>query len=284
MADDTQDLIGGTVIQRSFVSSTVTNVVNIATVPVSDVVSRSAQIDQSGFLSSLIAEIFGIPPATIIDEKQYQDLINLLRHSDPFQLVQPRRPIHPFLWEELYYERRHRLQELMVDRTGDDSIIGFAEDIVSLLTNRITEVDRIFYWPFAEELVRGVTARLGNQEVDEDAVVAGLTCVTARLSRTEKVKSFTSALMDYDIPIGQSPATQSDSLLKLLESGKKMCLAPLLAGGTLGVGQLGQGQYVAALLSVGTGSAMTLVLLGTVAVGALLVQRVAQQRARKKNQ
>jgi hypothetical protein len=63
-----------------------------------------------------------------------------------------------------------------------------------------------------------------------------------------------------------------------------MCLAPLAAGGTLGVGQLGQGQYVAALLSVGTGSAMTLILLGTVAVGSLLIRRVAQQRDRKKNQ
>lgn len=113
--------------------------------------------------------------------------------------------------------------------------------------------------------------------------MAGLSCLTARLSRTEKVKNFTSALMTYDIPLGQSPSTQSDSLLKLLESGKKMCLAPLVAGGTLGVGQLGQGQYVAALLSVGTGSAMTLVLLGTVAIGAILIQRVAQERARKKN-
>ena len=57
-----------------------------------------------------------------------------------------------------------------------------------------------------------------------------------------------------------------------------MCLAPLAAGGAIGIGQLGTGSYVAALLTVGTGSAMTLVLLGTVAVGYMLVNRVAQQR------
>lgn len=145
MADDTQDLIGGTVIQRSFISSTITNVVNVATVPLSDVIGGSGQIDQSSILPSLTAEILGVPRATIIDERQYRNLVDVLRDSDPFQLVQPRRRIHPFLWEELYYERRHRLQELMADRASDQPLVGFAEDIVSLLTNRITEVDRIFY-------------------------------------------------------------------------------------------------------------------------------------------
>jgi hypothetical protein len=38
----------------------------------------------------------------------------------------------------------------------------------------------------------------------------------------------------------------------------------------MGISQLGQGAYVAAMLTVGTGSAMTLVLIGTLAVGDLL--------------
>ena len=59
-----------------------------------------------------------------------------------------------------------------------------------------------------------------------------------------------------------------------------MCLAPMVAAGTLGVGQLTQGQFVAAILTVGTGSVMSLILLGSVAVGSLLVARVAQSRGR----
>jgi hypothetical protein len=49
-------------------------------------------------------------------------------------------------------------------------------------------------------------------------------------------------------------ATKGDNLLWIL--GKKVCLAPLAAGGTLGVAQLAQGQYVPACLSTVTGSAM----------------------------
>jgi len=70
----------------------------------------------------------------------------------------------------------------------------------------------------------------------------------------------------------------TDSLLKLLDSGRKTCLAPIAAGGTLGVAHLSQGHYAAAILSVSTGAAMTLILLGSIAVGSLLAARLAQRK------
>jgi hypothetical protein len=119
--------------------------------------------------------------------------------------------------------------------------------------------------------------------MDIDAVATSIRCLLGRVNRVEKISNFTSALMSYDIPFSQSPGTQSDSLHRLLENGKKVCLAPLAAGGTLGVGQLGQGEYIAAILSVTTGSVMTLILLGTIAVGTLLIRRVAQQRSGRRS-
>jgi len=115
-------------------------------------------------------------------------------------------------------------------------------------------------------------------ETDETAFVTGITCFNARLQRSRRTADFTKSVLDYDLPVGNSPRASSDSLLKLLDSGKKMCLAPMAAGGTYGIAQLSQGQYVAAILSVSAGSAMTLILLGSVAVGSLLVQRIAQIR------
>jgi hypothetical protein len=78
--------------------------------------------------------------------------------------------------------------------------------------------------------------------------------------------------------------TSSDSLRNLLDGGKKICLAPMAAGGTLGIAQLGQGQYLAAILSVSAGSAMTLILLGSMAVGSLLVASLTQRRGRGRKQ
>jgi len=94
----------------------------------------------------------------------------------------------------------------------------------------------------------------------------------------KKLRNLFKDLEYYDIPTGQNPKTQSDSLLKLIESGKKLCLAPIVAAGTMGISQLGQGAYVAALLTVGTGSAMTIVLIGTLAVGDVLVRHMIHNR------
>ncbi|NKC11407.1 MAG: hypothetical protein GKR94_04135 [Gammaproteobacteria bacterium] len=88
-----------------------------------------------------------------------------------------------------------------------------------------------------------------------------------------------SEINNYDIPTGQSPRTTNDNLLKLIDSGKKMCLAPMVTAGALGIAQLGQGSYVTALLTVGTGSAMTLVLVGTLAVSDSLVRRMISLRS-----
>jgi hypothetical protein len=284
MTNHAHELIGGTIIQRSFVASGVAHVVNIATVPISEVVRDLRQIDENEALRVLTAEILGIPAETVIDENQYLNLVGFLQRSDPHALMERKGLLNPFLRKE-YSEWQRRLRASMADGTDKQFLVRFAEDVVSLLTNRISQVEKAWYWTGADNIIRNITANLEEQEIaiDEDAVVTGLACIAARLGCTEKVKAFTTALMDYDIPLGQSPAVKSDSLLTLLANGRAMCLAPLAAGGTPGVSELGQGQYVAALLSVGTGSAMTLMLLGTITVGVLLIQRVAQQRARKKN-
>jgi len=49
----------------------------------------------------------------------------------------------------------------------------------------------------------------------------------------------------------------SDSLLRLLDTGKKMCLLPVGAGGTVGIGLLGQGHYEGAILAAATGATMS---------------------------
>jgi hypothetical protein len=45
--------------------------------------------------------------------------------------------------------------------------------------------------------------------------------------------------------------------------------------------QLHQGQYVMALLTTGTAGVMTLIMIGTVAVGSLMVEKVARTRSSK---
>jgi threonine dehydrogenase-like Zn-dependent dehydrogenase len=158
---------------------------------------------------------------------------------------------------------------------GDDEPVGLFNDFVSVAGD--TASIGLPLMPFAP---LPLTELASQMELSPQALSAALHCISARAGRTSQAENFLGEIYRYDIPLGQSPAVKSDSLLQLLETSKKVCLAPLAIGGAHAVSQLTQGSYVAALLTTGTAGVMTLVLIGTVSVGALIVQRVAQARAR----
>src|ERR1051326_4922367 len=261
--------IGGSVIERSFIANDIATVVFAATAPVAEI-APFADHDSPAFLRNTLASLVGIPPRTIIDERQYADIARTFVGALPFGPI-----ISPF-WDTRLFRTQRASMMSEIEAADAPRIRSFAEHALALFSSTA----RADYAPMGWGIVPpgAVVRDILASDLDEDAARCGIACALARLYRERKVETFTKGLLSYELPLGQSPARTSDSLLKLLESGKKMCLAPLAAGGAIRVGQLNQAQYVAALLSVATGSAMTLILLGSVAVGALLVARVAQQR------
>jgi hypothetical protein len=111
-----------------------------------------------------------------------------------------------------------------------------------------------------------------------EAMRMGLSCLDAAVQAEPKVFDFVDTLTTYDIPSGQSPRAESDSLLKLIETGKKICLAPLVAGGSLGISQLGGSTYLQPVMTVATGAVMTLILVSTLSISDLVVRYLMQRR------
>ena len=138
-------------------------------------------------------------------------------------------------------------------------------------------------WPYPLH-VAGIVDEInkrGGKRLDETGASIAIRCLFSKGFETEHLGSFRESLLGYDIPIGQSPKVQSDSLRSLIETGKKMCLAPPLFGSTAGITQLGQADYIAALKSTGTGAAMTLILISTRSLGSILIRKVAENRQRR---
>jgi hypothetical protein len=75
----------------------------------------------------------------------------------------------------------------------------------------------------------------------------------------ERSRDLLTQLRRYDIPMARSPKTESESPEKLLQTTKSIALVGLTASGTAVVGALTKGEYVAALICAGTGSAVTLI-------------------------
>src|SRR5215470_9833371 len=107
MADNPYELIGGTIIQRSFVASEFVNVINIATAPISEVTRELQSVGNSLFLHSLTAEILGVPEKVLINERQYTELIRVLRHPDFLRFMQTTNlgytaPIYQAFYDQWY--------------------------------------------------------------------------------------------------------------------------------------------------------------------------------------
>ena len=285
MASKEMSHIGGTVIQRSFVPRGLGTVLSIATVPLSEMYPSSkfshTKIPDR-LLTDVTSEILGIPRETIIDDDQYRQLARFLRDPDfPRRFRLGRRSIP---WHILYEDYLEFLSDLPESRRrpSDESTRGqFSTDALCLLASSSPDWSvygfPILGYPAARHFLDHPDLReLG---LSSEAFRAGISCFFSGLAAEPKVVDAVSEIQQYDIPTGQSPRATSDSLLKLIDTGKKMCLAPMVTAGALGITQLGQGSYVTALLTVGTGSAMTLVLVGTLAVSDLLVRRMISIRS-----
>lgn len=250
--------ISGTVIQRSFVGRGVANVIHIATVPGEEFgVTDTA-------LEDVVSELLGVPRESVLGDQDYS------RFARDMQQL-PSDYFWPF-WHHRIEREYMRMIKALSPETNAKAFVG---DFISLISSPTT-LSGIFPFFHASPLDDEDVSQQFN--LHNDALHLALSCLSARLQKRRDVQVFYDEMLTYEIPLGQSPETKGESLLKLLETSKKVCIAPLALGGAQGINLLAQGHYVAALLTTGTASGMTLVLIGTVSVGSIIVQRVAQRR------
>ena len=238
------EIIGGTVIQRSFVSREANMVLHAVSVPLTELGTRRETIE------NVLVELLGIPREAILDEEQYSRILKQLPPSR-------------------FARRRRRLED------RENTRREFLADSLSLGTNGLSQQ---IYPPW-------MPLEPGFEELFElnsssAATSTALRCVAARLSRVRETDRFIAQVLEYDIPTGQSPTVGSESLLKLLETSGKVCVAPLAAGGMQAVANLAAGNYAAALLAATAGGGVTLILISTVSLATLLVQMVERARLR----
>jgi hypothetical protein len=258
------EVVGGTVIQRSFIGREAANIIHIATVPVSELGISSEDPER------ILAEVLGIPASNVLDGDNYRNVILHLRDYQPDSDY-----FFPYGRGPGFYRSVHRLFKIP---QSEGSPLELFTDFLAAIGEPDGANGRQLFWFFpCQELSQEI-------EVNPQALILALQCIGSRANRSSQSEEFIHEVLGYDIPMGKSPKVESDNLLQLLETSRKFCVAPLALGGAQAVTQLAQGNHVAAIFTTGTAGVMTLVLIGTVSVGALIVQRVAQSRAKNTNE
>ena len=117
-----------------------------------------------------------------------------------------------------------RYERIFGARSDEPDGHRFLGDFVSLISSPVSaaSLTSIFNSVLIEE--EGI---LPSSEMSEDALQLALSCLSSRLTRRPQVEAFYKEILSYDIPLGQSPRARGDSLLTLLETSRKFCVAPL---------------------------------------------------------
>jgi len=278
--------VHGSVIQRSIIPEGLGAVLNIATVPVEELDKTFIENDSDTNFRRLVGQVVGIPTESILDERQYRQLWKQLRDGR-FWKEMSNKARDPYT-HELFYCYHRSLREC----------VETAEDEYYKLSRSDSPTELLGYHSLAYMMSPTINAGMNwptpfphhpfwqresrkwfdELQISEEALQLGFSCYFSSIGTADRVVRFTKAAENYDIPSGQSPATRSDSLKSIIETTKKVCLAPIAVGGTTAISQLSQCNYVSALLATGTGAAMTLILVGTVSVADYLVHYLLHKR------
>ena len=278
--------VHGSVIQRSIIPEGLGAVLNIATVPISELDKTFLDSNSNENFRRLAGQVLGIPNESILDEKQYSQLTGFLRDGHIWEemSMRARDPITHEMFHYFYrywrdfekYDEGQKRKATYPDQ--HTALLGYHSLSFMMSPISYTGMNWPFPFPFLPYLKRDRSNLLKELDITEEALQLGISCYFSSLSTGDRVLRFTKRAGNYDIPSGQSPATRSDNLKKLIETSKKVCIAPLAVGGTTAISQLSQGNYVSALLATGTASAMTLILIGTISVADYLVHYLLHKR------
>lgn len=278
--------VHGSVIQRSIIPEGLGAVLNIATVPISELDKTYLENDSNKNFRRLVGQILGIPTESMLDENQYSKLSKYLREGRLWDEMSMRTR-DPYTHKMFRYLYRY-WRDFADEADSQQQILSYSDSHTELLgTHSIAlmmspTVNNGMNWPspftFQPYWRRDRFKWLDELNITEEALQLGFSCYFSAISSGERVLRFTKAAGNYDVPSGQSPATRSDSLKTIIETTKKVCLAPIAVGGTTAISQLSQCNYVEALLATGTGAAMTLILVGTVSVADYLVHYLLHKR------
>ena len=92
------EVIGGTVIQRSFVGREAANIIHIATVPVTELGIGSTEPEY------ILAEVLGIPVSNVLDDRAYRNVLDRLRGFPPDYFFPFRRHPRFHHYADRFYE------------------------------------------------------------------------------------------------------------------------------------------------------------------------------------
>lgn len=233
----------GSVTQRTILAKNGLQTLSICSVPVSEI-----DFDVSDPLGST-AKVLGVPRSLLVTAREYSEVVGRVSHPIFTEAVS--RPGFEVQNSDVFVDFG-----LAFNERGDRSRFALAD---RLYGPRFWLLDQLAY-----------QIGMATQELPPEKARLIADLLLARASRrletygatARSIEDFFVTALRQDVPLANSPEVRGMRLEDLLKNPRLFCMTPLALGGASGTTKLVGGEHVAALLSVGTGTALSLILIG----------------------
>jgi hypothetical protein len=292
--ENTEEIPGvvGSIIQRSIIPRELSTMLNIITVPYSEL---SRNVDS---LKALTTQMFGIATNDMISQNEYMRSLKALR--DPhfwdeiehfyFKFYGPSFKMFLHDWFHSFRGWAKRYSEFWIEEEPKSTL---ADDVIlcQLSGADIQNVPGVWtpylfpFPPIPPSYPREMNSEfLSRYEIRPEAMAIAIRVRSTALFSSKRVALAVHGIYEYHIPSGQSPRTTSDTLRNIIKSARNIVVAPLIAGGLGSATLISTGQYLLAIECAAAASGATLFLVATTSLADYIISYVSKRRGRLERQ
>ena len=276
--------VSGSVIQRSIVPKEISTILNIASVPSSDI----------GYKKSLklsIAQLVGVATADCISDYEYNRSLQIVGKPEFWseiedfyhELYEPAFDISLHKWYH-YFKKWHK--EYFGGRQNER--VNLSEDILLCQLGRVN-INNVPvpwfpyplpfpYFPPKRDFEYIADKFLRRFEIKPEHFSLALKIRTSTLLVPDRVRISLKELYEYYVPFGQSPETVSETLRNIIKQAKSIVVAPLIAGAMSSATLLSTNQYVLAVECALASGASTIILVATTSIADWILDHLSKRR------
>ena len=279
--------VSGSVIQRSIVPKEISTILNIASVPYSDI----------GYKKSLklsVAQLVGVATADCISDFEYNRSLQIVGKPEVWseiedfyhELYGP--PFDIFLHEWYhYFEIWHK----KYFRGWQEERVNLSEDILLCQLGGVNINNVPVPWfPYPLPFLHFPPKRdfeyiadkfLRRFEIKPEHFSLALKIRTSALLVPDRVRVSLKEIYEYYVPFGQSPETESETLKSIIKQAKSIVVAPLISGAMGSATLLSTGQYVLAVECALASGASTIILVASTSIADRVLEHLSKRRERE---
>ena len=276
--------VSGSVIQRSIVPKDISTILNIASVPSSDIGYKKP-------LKMTIAQLMGVVTSDCINDSEYNRSLQIVAEPEFWEEMEylyhkfygP--PFDIFLHE--WYRYFRRWHEIYFKGRQEERV-NLSEDILLCQLGRVNINNVPVPWfpyplPFPylppkkdfEYIADKFSRRFG---IKPEHFSLALRIRISSLLVPERVRISLKEIYEYYIPFGQSPETESETLRNIIKHAKSIVVAPLVAGAMISTTLLSTGQFVLAIECALASGVSTIILVATTSIADLILDYISKRR------